>query len=172
MAFDLPGVEPGSDPELLFKAVGFITVQWGFAEQSLDLMMASIFHSFDGYPLLKKRPRYLESKVKLLKKCFTKFPELQQFVAESEELLKRFLAIRKKRNDLIHGAIANIGAKAGAFKFLKVDVSPNEQHSVRLVYLRDEKWTEFRCELISLGKEGNSLVQRVNRSLDQHPCQS
>ena len=64
MAFDLPGVEPGSDPELLFKAVGFITVQWGFAEQSLDLMMASIFHSFDGYPLLKKRPRNLKSKVK------------------------------------------------------------------------------------------------------------
>ena len=166
MAFDLPGVEPGSDLESLFKAVGFITVQWGFAEQSLDLMMASIFHSFDGDPLLKKRPRNLESKVKLLRECFTKFPELQQFVAESKGLLKRFLAIGKKRNDLIHGAIANISAEEGAFKFLKVDASPNEQHSIRVVYLRDEEWTEFRRELIRLGAEGNSLAKSVAKSVN------
>jgi len=164
MAFDLPGVEPGSDLESLFKTVGFITVQWGFAEQSLDLMMASIFHSFDGDPLLKKRPRYLEPKVKLLRKCFTKFPELHQFTAESDELLSRFLAIGKKRNDLIHGAIANLSAEEGAFKFLKVDVSPNEQHSVRVVYLRDEEWSEFRRELIRLGAEGNSLAKSVEKS--------
>lgn len=124
-------------------------------------MMASIFHSFDGDPLLKKRPRDLESKVELLRKCFTKIPELQQFAAESNELLSRFLAIGKKRNDLIHGAIVNTGVEEGQFKFLKVDVSPTEQHSVRLVYLRDEEWTEFRRELIRLGKEGNSLAQRV-----------
>jgi len=49
MAFDLPGVKPGSDIETLFKAVGFVVIQWGFAEQSLDLMVATIFHSFDGH---------------------------------------------------------------------------------------------------------------------------
>ena len=60
MVFDLPGVKPGSELESLFKAVGFVAIQWGFSEQSLDLMVASIFHSFDGHPVLKRRPQNLE----------------------------------------------------------------------------------------------------------------
>jgi hypothetical protein len=168
MTFDLPGVEPGSDIESLFKAVGFIAVQWGFVEQSLDLMLASIISCFDGDPLLEKRPQNLKPKVKLLRKCFTKFPELKQFSYESVGLLKRFLDIGEKRNDLMHGAIANISAKDSAFKFLKVDVSPNNQHSARLVYLRDEEWTEFRRKLIRLGKEEQALAQRVEKRLRIH----
>jgi hypothetical protein len=36
--FDLPGVKPGSDLEALFKAIGFVVVQWGLAE---DLLRAN-----------------------------------------------------------------------------------------------------------------------------------
>lgn len=43
MPFDLPGVKLGSDIESLFKAVGFVVVQWDHAEQCLDLMVAAIF---------------------------------------------------------------------------------------------------------------------------------
>ncbi len=59
MSFNLPGVKPGSDIETLYKAVGYVVVQWGFAEQSLDLMIANIFYSFDGHHLLKRRPQNL-----------------------------------------------------------------------------------------------------------------
>ena len=44
MPLDLPGVKPGSDLETLFKAVGFVVVQWASAEQSLDTLVAAIFH--------------------------------------------------------------------------------------------------------------------------------
>ena len=39
MSFDLPGVEPSSDIEKLFKAVGFVVVQWGMGstEKSMRL---------------------------------------------------------------------------------------------------------------------------------------
>jgi hypothetical protein len=161
MSFDLPGVKPGSAIETLFKAVGFVVVQWGFAEQALDLMVASIFHSFDGHPLLKRRPTNLEKKVEFLRECFTKLPALEQFSAESDTLLTRFSVAGKKRNDLLHGAIATLSAEDGAFMFLKIDVVPKEHHSIRSVFLDDSDWAAFRKELLGLGKDGQSLAQRV-----------
>ena len=111
MSFDLPGVKPGSDIETLFKAVGFVVVQWGHAEQSLDLTVASIFRFFDGHPLLKRRPSMLRPKLDFLSKCFAELPNLEQFQAESVPLLSRFAVTGKKRNDLVHGAIATLSAK-------------------------------------------------------------
>ena len=168
MSFDLPGVKPGSDLETLFKAMGFIVVQWGFAEQAIDLMVASIFHSFGGHPSLKKRPRNLEPKVKFLQERFAEFPELAQFRAESEILLVRFLKAGEKRNDLVHGGIASLSIDNGQFTFLKVDVSPKEHHSIRSVVLDNAEWPAFRKELLRLGKDGQSLAKRVSDSLKAH----
>src|SRR4029077_20459175 len=131
MPFDLPGVEQGSDLETLFKAVGFVVVQCGFAEQSLDLTVASIFHSYNGHPLVKRRPSMLQPKLDFLSWCFTELPKLQEFPAESVPLLSRFAVAGKKRNDLVHGAVASLSAQDGAFPFWKIDVSPKESHSIR-----------------------------------------
>lgn len=161
MSFDLPGVKPGSDIETLFKTVGFVVVQWGFAEQSLDLMVANIFHSFDGHPLLKRRPQQLEPKLEFLEKCFAEIPALVQFHAESAVLLPRFAAAGKKRNELVHGAISEISVEDGAFMFLKVEVKPKEHHSIRPVLLAESEWPAFRKELMGLGRDGQSLAQRV-----------
>lgn len=161
MNFDLPGVKPGSDIDTLFKAVGFVVVQWGFAEQSLDLMVANIFHSFDGHPLLKRRPTNLEKKVEFLRECFAKIPELGHFKAESDALLTRFSVAGKKRNDLVHGAIADLSAENGAFTLLKIDVVPKEHHSIRSVILDDANWPALRRELLALGRDGQALAQKV-----------
>jgi len=165
MSFDLPGVKPDSDIETLFKAVGFVVIQWGFAEQSLDLMVANIFHCFAGHPLLKRRPQHLQPKIEFLEKCFAEMPALEQFRAESVLLLPRFAAAGKKRNDLVHGAISEISIEDGAFKFLKVDVEPKEHHSIRSVFFAESGWPEFRKELLDLGRDGQSLAQRVWDSL-------
>lgn len=161
MSFDLPGVKPGSNIDTLFRTIGFVVVQWGVAEQSLDLMVANIFHSFDGHSLLKRRPQHLEPKLKFLKECFSEIPELAQFRAESEALLPRFAVAGKKRNELVHGAISDISIEDGAFMFLKVDVKPNENHSIRPVLLAESDWVAFRKELLCLGRDGQTLAQRV-----------
>ena len=46
--FQLPGVKQGSDLESLFIAVGFIVIQWGQAEQALDLIVSSLSHAYPG----------------------------------------------------------------------------------------------------------------------------
>lgn len=164
MPFDLPGVKPGSDLETLFKAIGFVVVQWGSAEQSLDLMVANIFYYFNGDPSLKKRHRNLEPKVKFLQERFAEFPELAQFRAESETLFSRFLEVGKKRNDLVHGGMASLSIENGQFILLKLDVSPIGHH-IRSVVLDEVEWPAFRKELLRLGKDGLSLAKRVSDSL-------
>ena len=168
MSFDLPGVKPGSDIETLFKAIGFVVVQWGHAEQSLDLTVASIFHFFDGHPLLKRRPNMLRPKLDFLSKSFAELPNLEQFQEESIPLLSRFAVAGKKRNDFVHGAIATLSAQDGAYMFMKIDVSPKESHSIRSVFLDQTDWPAFRKELLSLGKDGQSLAQRVWDRLKVH----
>lgn len=165
MSFDLPGVKPDSDIETLFKAVGFVVIQWGVAEQSLDLVVANIFHCFDGHPLLKRRPQHLEPKIEFLEKCFAEIPELAQFRTESALLLPRFATAGKRRNDLMHGAISEISIEDGAFMFLKVDVKPKDHHSIRSVFFAESEWPAFRKELLGLGRDGQHFAQRVWDSL-------
>jgi len=161
MIFDLPRIKSGSDIETLFKTVGFIVVQWGLAEQTLDFIVAAIFHGFEKHPSLKRRPQNLEQKVDFLRDCFAKFPELKQFQAENEALLSRFSVAGKKRNDVVHGAIADYSVENGTFTFTKIDVVPKEHHSIRTVFLNDSDWPAFHKELLGLGSEGLSLAQRV-----------
>ena len=167
MSFDLPGVERGSDSETLCKAVGFVVIQWGMDEQHLDLIVAAIFHRFGGHPLLNRRPTNLSQKIELLRQCFTEFNELSQFQTECDALLTRFVTAGKRRNDIVHGAIAGISAGNGALIFSKIDVVPKEHHSIRLVFLDDSDWPAFRKELLSLGRESLSLAQRVWDSLKE-----
>lgn len=170
MNFNLPGVNPGSEIENLFKTVGFIVVQWGLAEQSLDLMVANIFYSFDGHHLLKNRPQNLKPKIKFLEKCFAEIPELAQFRADSEKLLSRFSVAGEKRNELVHSAISDISKKDGAFIFLKIDVEPKGNHNIRSVLLAESDFTAFRKELLSLGQDGQYFAQRIFDSLKAQTC--
>jgi len=165
MPLDLPGVKPGSDLETLFKAVGFVVVQWASAEQSLDTLVAAIFHCCKNDSLLKQRPRNLKPKVALLEKCFSQLPELSQFKTEASRLLPRFLAAGKIRNDLVHGAIADLESTGGTFTFAKLDTEPTIGHSVRTVHLSQAEWPTFRKELLHLGKDGIGFSRRVWDSL-------
>jgi hypothetical protein len=134
MPFHLPGVKPGSDLESLYKAIGFVVVHWGGAEQSLDIIVAAIFHLEDGSPLFKKRPKMLADKLDFLSKCFLQLPWLDQFRSEGELLLSSFASTGKKRHDLVHGAIANLSLEDGAFIFAKFDIN-KDGHHLRTVVL-------------------------------------
>lgn len=161
MSFDLPGVEQNSDIEKLFKAVGFVVIQWGMDEQHLDLLVAAIFHRFGGHPLLNRRPTNLTQKIELLRQCCAEITELGPFQTECNTLLTRFADAGKKRNDIVHGAIADFSAEDGMFTFSKIDVVPKEHHSIRSVFLDNSDWPEFRKELLALGRDSLSFARRV-----------
>jgi hypothetical protein len=161
MAFDLPGVSPDSDLEILFKAVGFIVVQWGYAEQSLDLLVKVIFECCEGHPLLKRRPQNLNEKVILLRKCFASITKLNPSQAEASALLERFSRVGILRNDLVHSSIVDFTLKDGTFRFLKVDVIPKVEHRVREVRLSDSNWPVLRKDLLELSNDSQSFAKRI-----------
>ena len=161
MAFDLPGVEPGSDPDQLFKAVGFVVIQWGHAEQTLDLLVTAVFSCYQGHKLLNHRPTQLKDKINLLRKCFVALPELAPFNNECEDLLSRFKEFSKRRNDIVHGAIDSLSAENGVFTFTKIDVPPKQHHKARKVILDESEFAEYRRALMKLGADGSSLSRRV-----------
>lgn len=76
-------------------------------------------------------------------------------------LLARFTVAGEKRNDIVHSAIDSLSIEDGAFRFLKIDISPNEQHNVREVFLADSDWNSFRKELSNLGRDGQQFAQEI-----------
>ena len=119
------------------------------------------------YEDAKRRPQPLEQKINLIRECFSAIPELKSFSADGDALLTKFSVAGKKRNDIVHGAIASLSIEDGSFRFLKVDVSPKEHHSVREVLLEDSDWKNFRKELLSLGRDGQHLAQKICLSTNQ-----
>lgn len=165
MSFDLPGVKPESDLDKLFRSVGFVVVQWGYAEQSLDLIVASIFHSPKRHVLPKRRPKQLEPKVEFLADCFATMPPLKTLAAEASPILETFSRIGTVRNDLVHSTIADFSLKDGAFTFLKIDVVPAASHNCRLVFFGESEWPSLRKDLLRLGKESQALARKVHDAL-------
>ena len=155
--FKLPGLESGSALESLFIAVGFIVVQWGQAEQALDLIVSTLSH---GYPdkKAKRLPVMLETKVAFVLKTITDTPELAHAVNDFEAMLKEFEVLAPLRNDLVHGAITSITPTSRGFTFLKLD-SDKEFNSTRLVLLSESEFPALRRRLLRLAKEANRLTR-------------
>ena len=165
MAFDIPGVGPNSDEETLFKAVGFIIVQWGCVEQVLDLLVSIVFPIVKDKIKDKKQPQFLTHKTKFVRNHLDCHPVLLENSSEIMALLVRFETVGAKRNDLVHGAITSLSSANGAFIFEKLDIVTGDVPALRSVLLDDEQWTSFRNELLSLGEDG---IRLVKKSLEIH----
>jgi len=169
MAFDLPGVEPNSDIETLFKAIGFVVVQWGCAEQTLDMLVSIIYPIVKDKIKKEKQPVFLTQKTEFIRKNLDCHPILQQFSSEIIPLLTRFEVAGKKRNDLVHGAVTSLSSENGAFKFGKLDIRKDDVPLLRPVLLDDSEWADFRKEILALGADGILLVKRALEILREQP---
>ena len=155
--FKVPGLESGSALESLFIAVGFIVVQWGQAEQALDLIVSTLSHGYP-YKKAKKLPINLKTKIAFVRKTITGTPELAHAVNDFEALLKEFEVLAPLRHDLVHGAITSITPTSRGFTFLKLD-SDKEFNSIRLVLLSESEFPALRRRLLRLAKEANRLTR-------------
>ena len=56
--------QDSEDLDTLARAIGLVVLQWGQAEQSLDLLVAVLWQSFDGQRFAKRIPVMLEPKLR------------------------------------------------------------------------------------------------------------
>jgi hypothetical protein len=163
-----PGGTKYDDEELdaLFKAVGFVVVQWGQAEQSLEMIVAMLYQDLGGKPLTNRIPVLLTPKLDFVRKCLTTIPTLQQFKSDGEVLIQKFEELSQKRHDLIHGAIAGLSLDNGGFPFVKLDVKDGF-HVAREFRFESAEFPKLTKDLIDLGAAayalGRKLLERVEK---------
>ena len=162
--FKLPGVKQGSDLESLFLAIGFIVIQWGQAEQSLDLMVSTLSHAYQGKKR-KRLPVMLEVKIDFLRQCIDSTPEIASSAEDLKALLSEFELLAPIRHDLVHGAITSITPTSRGFTFLKLDAD-KEYNTTRPALLSGAEFPSLRRRLLRLAGEAYRLARVV---LDSRP---
>ena len=157
-----PGGTTYNDDELdaLFKAVGFVVVQWGQAEQSLELATAILYQNLGGKPFAKRLPKMLETKLDFIEKCIAKMPSLEHLRIEGQALVASFRVLSAKRHDLIHGAIAEVSATNGGFAFMKLDIQ-GDKHVVREFRFEGNEFPKLTKDLIRLGARATAFARKL-----------
>jgi hypothetical protein len=146
--------------DAIAKAVGLVVLQWASAEQSLDLLVASLWHSFNGKRYAKRLPMMLEPKIAFVRACITSEPTLSPYQADAEKLLKRFETLSVVRHDLVHGAAASIAPIDNAFVFAKLDIRDGYHHH-REVRIEASRYPALVDDLVALGREAYELAAKV-----------
>jgi hypothetical protein len=148
------------DLDLIARAVGLVVLQWGQAEQSLELLVASLWQSFSGKRFAKKIPVLLKPKIAFVRDCFAGTPALKPMEPKVTTLLRTFENLSELRHDLIHGAPASIATVDGNFVFLRLEVRDGFHHT-REVRVPVSAYPELVSRLVALGKEAHQVADEV-----------
>jgi len=155
------------DADALYRAIGFIVVQWGQAEQTLDMIVAMLYRELGGKRLAKRLPKMLETKLSFSEACFSEISSLATFRSEADILIAEFRRLSQTRHDLIHGAVTSLTPKDNAFLFAKLDIE-DDLHHVRDVQLRAAHFPKLADDLVKLGRSAMSLAQKLLKALPSY----
>ena len=155
----------------LCTAVGFIVLNWGMAEQQLDILVNIAFRHCGGDALRPHKgiPRHYSEKVDFLKACFKKLPALEPFASEGRSLVERVSARASKRNDLVHGSLASVTPeKNGAFRFNKVGYEI-DGHTVSTFTFSPRGFSRLETFLGDLLTEQTAFGQKLADRFPEQP---
>ena len=158
MRVDINGVRPGSTFESLLKTIGFVVVQWGHCEQSLELIVNTLHGNFGGNSLPRRRrmPRPVSEKVAFLGECAEQLPSLVDFRSRLEALAIDFGEVTQLRHDLVHGALSDEPIKDGVFTFIRLDAHPYT-HDVKTFEYDLKRFPMLEATLMKLGATAPKL---------------
>lgn len=170
MLVDITGVKPGSTVDSLFRTVGFVVVQWGHCEQSIELIVNTLHRDFGGKSLggRKRMPRPVSEKVAFLKECAEQISSLAAFRSRLEALAKSFDEVTQLRHDLVHGALADEPIKNGVFTFIRLDAHP-DFHEVKTFEYDLKKFPALETALMKLGATAPKLGRDLLDALPRRP---
>jgi hypothetical protein len=89
-----------------YGCIGRLVVSWGHLEIWLDFSIAVIHNNLEGKTLQDEKPRFLDAKLKYLRKAARDLPALAPHRKELLKLADDIEAAAIMRHDLVHGAVA------------------------------------------------------------------
>lgn len=152
--------QDSQDLDTMAKAVGLVVLQWGQAEQSLEMLVALLWQALGGEIHAKRIPKMLETKLAFVRKCAALLPKLASHRERIEELANSFEALSVTRHDLIHGAPASIAPVDGAFVFSRLEIRDG-YHYHREIRINKEQYPLLVRRLVNIGREALELVASV-----------
>lgn len=170
MRVDITGVKPGGTFESLLRTVGFVVVQWAHCEQSLELLVNTLFLQFGGsiLPGRKRMPKPLSGKIAFVKECAAQISSLASFKTELEALASDFEALLQTRHDLVHGALTDAPVLNGVFTFIRLEAHP-DIHEVKEFQYDLKKFPALEASLVRLGAKAPKVARRVFAARPKSP---
>ena len=146
----------------LYSQVGFIVIQWGHCEQSLELLVTTLFRQYGGnaLPKRKRMPRQLSDKITFVKECVAALQTLKSFRDEIEGLINKFESLKQKRHDLIHGALTDDSVIDGVYSFIRLETHP-DIHEVKAFHYDLKAFPNIAKDLVRLGADAPKIAKRV-----------
>lgn len=160
-----------TDPEnALYSQVGFIVIQWGYCEQSLELLVTTLFREYGGnaMPKRKRLPRGLSEKLAFVKECAACIPLLEPFRTDIESLASKFEALTQKRHDLVHGALTDDPVINGVYSFIRLETHP-DIHEVKDFQYDLKAFPSLAKALVGLGADAPKVARRVFDARPKRP---
>lgn len=147
------------DLENLSKMVGMLVIQWGSAEQTLELTLGVLFVA-PGRPAANKIPQNLVRKLEYLTRCADFMPSLAPHRTQIKKLVSDFQRLSELRHNLIHGAASSINHVDGVYEFGKIDhVKGTQQHKSVLLDVRD--FPGHMNAFIQLGQDAYAVAAPI-----------
>jgi hypothetical protein len=162
MRVNITGVKHDGTYESLLRTIGFVVVQWGHCEQSLELLVNTLFNECGGNNLAgrKRMPRPISEKIAFLQECGAQIASLASFRIELESLAEDFKKVSQIRHGLVHGALTDAPIRNGIFKFIRLEAHPDTHEVKEFLYdLKDFQVLE--ASLMDLGAKAPKLASKV-----------
>ena len=149
-----------ADLDSIARAFGLVVINWGNAEQSLDMLTALLWQSFPTRTYSRKIPMMLAPKLAFARKSFAEVETLKPFQQQAESLFAEFDRLSNLRHDLIHGAVASLAPIDGHFVLLKFDIHDGFHH-VREVRIPVVAYPQLTRDLVNLGRNAHHMADTV-----------
>jgi hypothetical protein len=170
MPFDFSDFKQNNEETSLFTAVGFVTVQWGHCEQSLEVLVNILHNQYGGKHLQRrtKIPKPLSEKIAFVKECSTQLSSLSPFRSELNALVYSFDSIKQTRHDLIHGALTDEPVVDGVFNFIRLETHP-DIHEIKNFQFDLKEFPLLATELLNLGNDVIKVTRLIFDAGKQEP---
>ncbi|MYM36426.1 hypothetical protein GTP38_19030 [Duganella sp. FT94W] len=155
------------DLDNLSRMVGLLVIQWGSAEQTLELTVSALFNSGNG-PKVKsgKVPQQLTAKLEYLSRCADHMVELKSIKISVDKLINDFKILSNLRHSIIHGAASSINHIDGVYSFGRIDLA-NRVQTHRTITLDVRDFDSHISKFIKLGADtyavGNFVFDKYFR---------
>jgi hypothetical protein len=110
----------------LFRPVGELIINWSVLDSQLIKIVAILYRTDIGKRLESELPREFSRRLRFLRKCVSKTPELAKFAEDIKRMLSTAKQMVVVRDALVHGAISKYDKADGRYHFVKLDIDKED----------------------------------------------